>query len=57
VTDRSTPRPEPPACPEDDAYEPPQLTVLGTVQELTRGGTAGTLSDGFGTAGAAGMIS
>jgi len=57
VTDPSTPRPDTTARPEDDPYEPPRLTVLGTVQQLTRGGTAGTLSDGFGTAGAAGTLS
>lgn len=57
MTDPSTPRPDTTARPEDDPYEPPRLTVLGTVQQLTRGGTAGTLSDGFGTAGAAGTLS
>lgn len=38
------------------AYEPPSLTVLGSLAELTRGGSVGAASDGFGTAGASGHL-
>jgi hypothetical protein len=37
-------------------YEPPSLTVLGSLAELTRGGSVGAASDGFGTAGASGAL-
>ena len=45
-----------PACLGDaDAYEPPALRRLGSLAELTQGGTSGP-SDGFGGAGAMGSI-
>lgn len=37
-------------APETDAYEPPRITRLGTLAELTQGGTVG-LDDGHGGAG------
>jgi hypothetical protein len=37
-------------------YEPPAVTVLGTVAELTRGGTVQPESDGHGFAGATGSF-
>ena len=39
----------------DDGYEAPALRRLGTLAELTQGGTSGP-SDGFGGAGAMGSI-
>ncbi len=45
------PQASPPVCdpaaapPAPDAYEPPAVTVLGTVQALTRGG-ANPITDG-----------
>jgi hypothetical protein len=36
-------------------YEPPEITVLGTLAELTASGTAG-LDDGFGGAGGEGSL-
>lgn len=36
-------------------YTPPRLIVLGTLQQLTRGGTVGP-SDGNGGAGASGTL-
>lgn len=38
-------------------YEPPRLVVLGSLEELTRGGDVSGLSDGFGVAGATGQLS
>jgi hypothetical protein len=38
-------------------YRPPRLTVLGSVEELTRGGNVSSNADGYGTAGAFGHIS
>ena len=38
-----------------DPYEPPALRRLGTLAELTRGGTAGP-ADAFGGAGSSGVI-
>jgi hypothetical protein len=38
-------------------YERPTLTVLGSVGEFTRGGNVSANSDGFGTAGASGVLS
>jgi hypothetical protein len=37
------------------AYEPPELIVLGTLDELTRGGSSGA-DDGFGGAGDSGSL-
>ena len=55
------PTPEQPRSPTGDhgasAYEPPRLTPLGSVEQLTRGGNVGTEADGFGFAGASGTIS
>jgi hypothetical protein len=45
-------------CDQRDAgagYEPPRLTVLGTLADLTAGGTVGEF-DGSGEAGASGSI-
>ncbi len=39
----------------DREYEPPALRPLGTLAELTRGGTAGP-DDGVGGAGSAGSL-
>ncbi|MGO9957461.1 MAG: lasso RiPP family leader peptide-containing protein [Solirubrobacteraceae bacterium] len=47
----------PPAGPAPDAaYQPPALTVLGTLADLTRGGNVSTQSDGLGFAGGSGTI-
>jgi hypothetical protein len=37
-------------------YEPPRVTDLGTLTELTAGGTASGQSDGFGFAGGSGTL-
>jgi hypothetical protein len=37
-------------------YEPPRLVVLGTVAQLTAGGTELSQSDGYGGAGASGSM-
>jgi hypothetical protein len=37
-------------------YEPPRLVDLGTLAELTRGGTTSMQSDGMGTAGGSAML-
>lgn len=37
-------------------YEPPRVSVLGTVAEITMGGDTSMQSDGFGAAGASGLI-
>ena len=37
-------------------YQPPRITVLGTLADLTAGGTEPTEDDGFGGAGASGTI-
>ena len=56
-----SPRQEPPPAtaeiPAGEPYEPPRLTNLGSVVELTAGGNVGSQSDGFGTAGAYGFLS
>jgi hypothetical protein len=54
--------PTPAGPPEQDGpsctgYERPRLTVLGTVSEVTQGGTVSGNSDGYGFAGASGVIS
>ncbi|MEP7054596.1 MAG: lasso RiPP family leader peptide-containing protein [Actinomycetota bacterium] len=36
------------AMPEQHAYEPPTLTVLGSVEEITRSSVQGSLSDSHG---------
>lgn len=41
--------------PAQHVYEPPAIRRLGSLAELTRGGTSGP-SDGFGGAGAMGSI-
>ncbi len=38
-------------------YERPTLTVLGSVGDVTRGGNVSENSDGFGAAGASGVLS
>jgi hypothetical protein len=38
-------------------YRAPRLTVLGTVEQLTRGGNVSSNADGYGSAGAFGHIS
>jgi hypothetical protein len=53
--------PAPAAPPEqngqnDGGYERPRLTVLGTVSELTQGGTVSGNSDGYGYSGGSGVI-
>jgi hypothetical protein len=45
----------PPGTDPPSRYEPPHLTDLGTLAQLTHGGTVG-LSDGVGFAGAAGSV-
>jgi hypothetical protein len=45
----------PPCTATGPAYHPPRLLVLGSVSELTRGGTTGP-SDGYGYAGASGNL-
>lgn len=45
-----------PESPTSGSYEPPRLVVLGTVAELTAGGSTGP-SDGMGGAGAMGTVS
>jgi hypothetical protein len=37
-------------------YEPPAVTYLGTLHELTLGGTAPAPSDGYGGAGGSGTV-
>ncbi len=37
-------------------YERPCLTILGTVSEITQGGTVSGNSDGYGFSGASGVI-
>jgi hypothetical protein len=37
-------------------YQPPRITALGTLADLTAGGTNPTEDDGFGGAGASGTI-
>jgi hypothetical protein len=41
-----------PAC----AYEPPRLLRLGSLADLTRGGDVSDADDGFGSAGASGVL-
>lgn len=41
--------------PTPEVYEPPRITRLGTLAELTQGGTVG-LNDGTGGAGDAGSV-
>ncbi len=48
-------RPTADACAAPE-YEPPRLTTLGTVGELTRGGNVSSNHDAFGTAGGSGVI-
>ena len=49
------PPPPPPEPNRPPGYEPPRLTVLGTLQELTRGGDV-AINDGNGFSGASGML-
>lgn len=46
--------PSPPTT-EEPVYRPPRLIVLGTLHQLTQGGTTGP-ADGQGGAGASGII-
>ena len=45
------------AAPPRAAYQRPTLTALGSIAELTRGGNVSSNSDGFGAAGASGVLS
>ena len=40
----------------DREYEPPAITDLGTLHDLTLGGPPGAIDDGFGTSGGTGSI-
>jgi hypothetical protein len=40
----------------DRGYQPPRLTALGTLADLTAGGTNPSEDDGFGGAGASGIL-
>jgi hypothetical protein len=54
MTDREiAPRPRP--TPQSDDYRPPAITWLGSLAELTRGGS-GPNNDGFGGSGASGSL-
>ena len=45
-----------PAAPARAEYKRPMLTLLGTVTELTRGGSVSANADGFGSAGGSGVL-